>query len=868
MRNNNNIVYDGDANIFIRTFEQRLKGGNLRMEKRKTMTARRGTRMVISLTLVMAMLASLFALTFAMAESPYVVTFDANGGSWGNKVTTKQISGTSVNHEGLDDAQLETLGEPTREGYTFEGWGTVANSDRTNVNPDVYDPERSITVYAIWYKLIDIAFDDQQGNVIHIYKEKGESLNVETIPQPHKLKNGLVFSGWYTDKECTSEAINYGVMKAKKDTTFYAGYSEGYSVTLIGNGGHFMKFDGELTTRLTIYVQKGKKMPAIIPLINQHGKFFAGYFTDPGFKEETRVKPGDRVTSDLTLYTKWDDCYIMTFKVQDENGCWVVDGFPSFVAPGMPFISRRIPVTTKAGAEFVGWYTDKALTQKAPAFDKNFIPTDDCTFYAKYDEVVSYNLKYFYSDDNAELRYIEGEDECGSYVKHRNSVLGFRNQIPDEYVNKLVCNDKLNDLGIDFFKEGISTNWYLDKAHTVPLTATSDLEPYKDANGDVNVYGYKVKRTMITLITNRGKIFGPTAPGTKMAWTFPANVDSSLKKTAEMYTVQFIKSRNPMKFKGWVEDPDEPELLEDVKIAHTRTLYAWLVDAYSITFDMNTGYIDIFDYKQNQFVRNIKIDTVVEKGQTIESTLDGWKYNPDFFGPYYYGDKDFMGWATDAEGKNMIDPKTYVPTDDVIIYAIWERYGEDEKPEPQPTPTPDTKLNGLVQGPDGKWAMYKNGVVDTGATGIFQNENGWWRVENGYVNFNAQGIYQNKHGWWKTTNGKVTFKETGVFQNKYGWWRVENSKVNFNAQSIYQNKYGWWKTTNGKVTFKENGVYQNKNGWWKTKDSKVDFKFTGIASNKNGNWYLKNGKVDFKKNGKVKYNGKTYIVTNGKAKLA
>lgn len=171
---------------------------------------------------------------------------------------------------------------------------------------------------------------------------------------------------------------------------------------------------------------------------------------------------------------------------------------------------------------------------------------------------------------------------------------------------------------------------------------------------------------------------------------------------------------------------------------------------------------------------------------------------------------------------------------------------------------------GIIKGKDGKWAMYKDGKVDTSYTGIAQNQFGWWRIKDGYVDFNAQGIYQNQFGWWKTTNGKVTFKEAGVFQNEFGWWRVKDSKVDFKAQGIYQNRHGWWKTTNGKVTFKEDGVFQNEFGWWIVKDSKVDFSFTGIASNKFGKWYIKDGKVDFAKNGKVKHNGATYTIKNGK----
>ena len=219
----------------------------------------------------------------------------------------------------------------------------------------------------------------------------------------------------------------------------------------------------------------------------------------------------------------------------------------------------------------------------------------------------------------------------------------------------------------------------------------------------------------------------------------------------------------------------------------------------------------------------------------------------------------FIGWFIDNDLVSAESSYRFRVDSDIKVIGKFDKLTDDSESQ-----NVDTKLNGIVQGPDGKWAMYKEGIVDTSATGVFQNKLGWWRVEKGYVNFDAQGIYQNQYGWWKTTNGKVTFKENGVFQNENGWWRVKDSKVNFYAQGIYQNKNGWWKTTNGRVTFKENGVFQNENGWWKVKDSKVDFNFTGIASNKYGSWYVKTGKVDFNKNGKVKYNNKTYIIKNGK----
>ena len=190
----------------------------------------------------------------------------------------------------------------------------------------------------------------------------------------------------------------------------------------------------------------------------------------------------------------------------------------------------------------------------------------------------------------------------------------------------------------------------------------------------------------------------------------------------------------------------------------------------------------------------------------------------------------------------------------------WENgIGAEQREEPAPV-EPETRLNGVVKGPDGKWGYYVDDVLQTNYTGIKNNDYGWWRIENGLVNFKANGIYKNEYGWWKTTNGKVTFNETGVFKNDYGWWRVEKSKVNFKANGIYKNDYGWWKTTNGKVTFKETGVFKNDYGWWRVEKSKVNFKANGLYKNEYGTWYVKNGKVDFSYNGT--YQGKT--IKNGK----
>ena len=109
-------------------------------------------------------------------------------------------------------------------------------------------------------------------------------------------------------------------------------------------------------------------------------------------------------------------------------------------------------------------------------------------------------------------------------------------------------------------------------------------------------------------------------------------------------------------------------------------------------------------------------------------------------------------------------------------------------------------LNGIVKGPDAKWAMYKNGAVQTGYSGVAKNQYGWWRVVKGFVDFKANGIYKNDYGRWKCTNGKVTFQETGIFSNDYGTWYVENSKVDFSKTDVVEFDGTVYNVEGGKAT--------------------------------------------------------------------
>ena len=840
------------------------------MEKKMKNTRSR-TRVIVSLMLVLAMFASLFVFMSGIAQgddtttttkdpNKYTVTFDANGGYFnekdenGNYITQKKRDG----YKGLglnDKTQLtpvyETDAYGTQAKY-FDGWSATKDS-KVNVDPATYDPERDITVYAVWSDKISVTFDDNKGNKdskTTYYFDKGDSISVKEIPMPTPY-NGKVFSGWYEDQSAQTESLDYGVITPKQSVTYYAGYAEGATIVLNANGGHYKVVAGknndgspneEYTTTRTIYVTKGKTLNDYdpIPDRNYPAKYFGGYYTDKSFSSDKKVGLNDKITKDMTLYAKWDDTpqlddyLILTYKIYNTDLKLWEDTQEIRIDVGDTLNKDNYySAPYKSGLAFVGWYTDMNLTAQAPEFDGSYTPSDDMTFYARYNDTVDISLTYWYANNNGNLMKID--DQTATYVKGISDI-------STDFTKRFLSDSELVKRGINPNANGISTTWYADKAHTKVVNGKSDLTI--DKNGHADIYGVLVKRQAITLNTpadiggdilhNDNVISTAATKGAKyIKATAYVNYDMALSDAAKYYRVDNIDSKKMKDFVGWTETEGSTTLVGTTVSRGVENLYAVIGNAYTVTVNLNGGY----DRAANDtdYARRNVITKVIAEGKKVDTFLAS--INPRF---YYADNKKFKEWTLDQEGKNVLDVDTYTVTENVTIYAQWETFDESD-PEDTYTGIRKQTYNG-----EEAWWRVVDGKVDPNATGIFKNEYGWWRVENGKVNFNAQEIYKNEYGWWKTTDGKVTFNETGIFKNQYGWWRVVNSKVDFTANGIYKNQYGWWKTTNGKVTFNE----------------------TGVFSNEYGTWYCENSKVNFNYNGTVKYNGKTYTVTNGKAKLA
>jgi len=254
----------------------------------------------------------------------YQVSFNANCG---------EVSlGFGATGEGW---KLTDLPEPTRYGYTFDGWftaptgGTVVTVDRAY--------NENTTIYAQWTIITyEITFNANGGNVNLASATTGNGWALASLPTP--TRTSYAFDGWFMattgdDKVATSTAFS-------ENTTIYAQWTPIRVVMFDANGGVLSEFAANTGAR-------GKLESLPTPTIN-NGSAFVGWFT--------ALTGGEEVTTDYvftatgaTIYARWG--YTITFNA---NGGTVS---PASSKTGEDKKIASLPIPTRIGYIFNGWFT-------------------------------------------------------------------------------------------------------------------------------------------------------------------------------------------------------------------------------------------------------------------------------------------------------------------------------------------------------------------------------------------------------------------------------------------------------------------------------------------------------------------------------
>ena len=171
----------------------------------------------------------------------YTVTFDAAGGRFGDSTTSKLSNQTY-------DAGYQLPVDPTRTGYTFQGWYTGSTGAGTKVESSTHVTQvGNRTLYAYWKpNTYTVTYDAQDGSFAD--DSSGRKSFIVSYDDKYSLpedptKRGYAFDGWYTEAEGGKQITADTKMTTAGDHTLYAHWREIEIITVVV-GGVTMEYAG------------------------------------------------------------------------------------------------------------------------------------------------------------------------------------------------------------------------------------------------------------------------------------------------------------------------------------------------------------------------------------------------------------------------------------------------------------------------------------------------------------------------------------------------------------------------------------------------------------------------------------------------
>ncbi len=309
-----------------------------------------GTQVTAAMTMATAANHTLYA---RWTPKTFTISFNSQGGS---SVAQKAV--TYNNSYG-------TLPNPTKTGYTFQGWFSAASGGSKITASTKVTITANQTLYAQWKGAsITVKFDNNggYGNV------PSQTYVVDStygkLPAGSTPPTGYAFAGWYTAKSggikiTTSTKVSPSYM------TLYAHYSpKNFTVSFNSQLGSSVK-DQTVTYNSTY---------GTLPTPTRTGYNFDGWYTAAG--GGTKVTASTKVTTaaNHTLYAHWvAKNFTITFNSM---------GGSAVSSKTVKYNSSYGTLTTptRTGYDFQGWYTAAAGGTKITASTKVTITANQTLF--------------------------------------------------------------------------------------------------------------------------------------------------------------------------------------------------------------------------------------------------------------------------------------------------------------------------------------------------------------------------------------------------------------------------------------------------------------------------------------------------------
>jgi len=311
-----------------------------------------------------------------LAEVPktYSIIYDAN--NTGNGQSSNCFDPDEYTSDDkaviMDDLAVSAyMGTLANAGYAFAGWNTEADGTGTDYLPG---QEVSLTenlyLYAKWEakEPVTITFIYNDGK---IGTDSTKAVPGSELTFPDAARKGYDFMGWYADEELTVPAGNGGETYTvpEEDITYYAAWEKSeVTITFDADGGEME--GGDITAKIGDTIT--------LPKCTKDNFIFTGWYD--GDICVGQAGEDYTVADDITLKAHYEEkeavICIITF---DADG-GKMEGGTITAKEGDTVI---LPLCTKEGFIFTGWYDGDTLAGKA---GEEYTVLADVTLKARYEK--------------------------------------------------------------------------------------------------------------------------------------------------------------------------------------------------------------------------------------------------------------------------------------------------------------------------------------------------------------------------------------------------------------------------------------------------------------------------------------------------
>ncbi|MEA4815471.1 MAG: InlB B-repeat-containing protein [Lachnospiraceae bacterium] len=325
----------------------------------------------------------------------FTVTYDPEGGSVMTTSQTKRFGSTY----GKDaDGSDEAMPTPERTGYSFDGWYTEDDGAGTQITDSTtVTAEGNHTLHAKWTaRSYTVTFKYEDGTTADGSESVTYDTAYGTLPEPSWTN--YTFGGWWTRSGGSgTQVTGTTTVTTASNHNLYAKWTAD-SYTIIYNLDSGINPD-DAPTSYTYGIG------ATLPTPTKTGHTFGGWYTNPELSGSNETSISDTDTGSKDYYAKWTvNTYTITYNL---NSGINPDDAPISYTYG---IGATLPIPTKTGHTFGGWYTTTNFSGSAVT---SIIGTDtgNKAYYAKWTAnsyTIIYNLDSGINPDDAPTSYTYG----------------------------------------------------------------------------------------------------------------------------------------------------------------------------------------------------------------------------------------------------------------------------------------------------------------------------------------------------------------------------------------------------------------------------------------------------------------------------